>query len=45
MKNVEDGVFTESDFSWDVAQIVVSPDGQKLAFPGRCRSQDRLPPE
>ena len=32
MKNVGNGEFTETDFSWDVAGIVVSPDGQKIAF-------------
>jgi len=32
MKNVEDGQLTETEFSWDVDDIVVSPDGQKIAF-------------
>jgi formylglycine-generating enzyme required for sulfatase activity/Tol biopolymer transport system component len=35
MKNVENGEYTETDFSWDVAQIVVSPDGQNIAFSPR----------
>ena len=35
MKNVENGEYTETDFSWDVAQIVVSSDGQNIAFSPR----------
>jgi formylglycine-generating enzyme required for sulfatase activity/serine/threonine protein kinase/Tol biopolymer transport system component len=35
LKNIDTGEFTETDFSWDVATIVASPDGQKIAFSPR----------
>ncbi len=32
LKNMDNGDLSETDFAWDVATLVASPDGQKIAF-------------